>query len=284
MNKAINVVLVGFISAVLSTAAMAGGNNNGNNNCRGNCGGSDKGGSQTQKQGQSTEVGVRQDQNTRVQVSNDSRSSSQSASQAQSTSSSQGGSVNFVIPEGGLVRDNRSTVNTVSIPEGAIEARGGAGGNARGGEGGAGGVGGQAASSSEGGDSYSEGGNAVGNVQLAVSADSDYDVAAAQASSVYTQACQTGARGQVEGGGFNVVSIDAFCQRVDAARVWLEVHAYADRHGDLELAEHAGVMYMHNINEAQELVDYDEYPAKIDNFFSRFIKPVAVIAALILII
>jgi hypothetical protein len=254
---AVTAVLLG----VFTSHSVAGGD------CRGNCR-EDKGGKQTQVQQTQVRVGVSQEQGQSQQARSDSRSSSQSGSQSRSQSRSQssatGGSVtttnNFSIPSGGLVRDNRtsttSNTNTISVPKGAVQSQGGEGGTV----------------------------DVNNSPSTEIDTSNDYEVAAAQASSVFTQACQTGSSGQVEGGGFNVVNVDAFCQRVDAARVWLEVHAYADRHNDAEMAEHAGQMFLLNIKEAQELVEYDEYPAKVDNFFSRMIRPVAVIAALILLI
>ena len=112
----------------------------------------------------------------------------------------------------------------------------------------------------------------------------DTDYPASTPAAVYTQVCQSGASGQVAEGGFAVTQTDAFCQAFEAAIMMKEAHIWEVKQGNMEKAGEFLTKYHENLALAQSYVEADEIPARVDNFFSRLIRPVAVIAALIFII
>ena len=143
------------------------------------------------------------------------------------------------------------------------------------------------------------GGNA--NSDISVDASNDYDTAAAGAAAIFAQVCQQGVSAQGKGGGFSNLNADAVCQRIDLYRTWIGVYEfeksrnYRCTHTQSKALEkkHCSQMYteemayayseaMRNIKEAQEMVDLDEYPAKVDNVAGRLLRPLGIIAALII--
>lgn len=122
----------------------------------------------------------------------------------------------------------------------------------------------------------------LGETVLTSNYDTEYP--ASTSAAVYTQVCQSGASGQVAEGGFAVTQTDAFCQAFEAAIMMKEAHIWEVRQGNMEKAGEFLTKYHENLALAQSYVEADEIPARVDNFFSRLIRPVAVIAALIFII
>jgi hypothetical protein len=152
--------------------------------------------------------------------------------------------------------------------------------------------------------SVSEGSSANSNITIVD--DNDYEVAASSAAAVYTQACQSGASGQVEGGGFSVVNPQAFCDRMRAAYIYRDAYLWELEYGNAETcaepmsidhldgqladtcvnaeAEKYLGYYYENLNDAMSGLEWTEEVAVVDSFFGYLIRPIAVIATIILLL
>lgn len=151
--------------------------------------------------------------------------------------------------------------------------------------------------------SVSEGSQAgaESNSEISIDASDNYDYAAASASTIYAQLCQQGTSGQAKGGGFANINPDPVCQRLDLYNFWMghyefeKKKAYRCTHSQTkglekkvcsqlyteQMAE-AYTYAMKNLMEAQEMVDLDEYPAKVDNVAGRLLRPLGIITAIAL--
>ena len=248
-------------------------------------------------------------------ASSNSSGNSVDVSGGQSTSSSSSG--------GGSAQSNSGDSVSSSV------SAGGQGGSssASGGKGGQGGssvatggtaAGGQATVNSE--------GNSTGNVSVDMNGgETSLDVqlqgatvttnnnqSAHQASSVYVGECQRGMSGQVEGGGFNIVNSDQFCEHVKAANLMLDAYNWEVENGDYQcvtieygfttpdgVEEIVGppaplctsekalgylASYRHHIEAANQLVQRTEVVGFVDRISGYLVRPFALIAVLILLI
>ena len=281
---------------VLGTTLTFAGNGNGpsggDGSCTGNCPTTETGGGSNEQSQEQTSVN--QNSNTN---SADANSASISGASAGSTSYAGGG-------------DSRVHVGVKTGPTSSSSnssAEGGAGGLAVAG-GGSARVGDTEASASN-------GGNSTGDIDIEgdeYSYTNDHDYSASSAASVFAGECQTGMSGQVEAGGFAVVNADQFCQHVKAARVMLDAYNWEIENGSFECtaveygyttAEGSDVVmetlqevcgsekaveylaeYRHHVEEATGLVRATETVGFVDTISGYLVRPVALIAVLILLL
>jgi len=280
--------------------------------CQGG-GGGDGGGSNTntnqQQQGQQQgQVSINVNQNESSSTS-DSNAASRSNSDSRSNSSSTGGSVRNDV--GIRTGPTNSSSNS--------SARGGDGGDARA----YGGAAYAGPSTSEVGDTKAKVGDTTAKVGDTQTGDIDIegddysysyknDYAAASAANVFAGECQSGASGQVEAGGFAVVNPDQFCQHVKAARVMLDAYNWELKNGKAEcvdveygytsaegedtiveslqdvcLNEKATEYlesYHYHVEAADSLVENTATVGFIDTVTGYLVRPIAVIAVLILLL
>ena len=213
---------------------------------------------------------------------------------------------------GGGDADVRVGVSTGAAASGGrAHAEGGDGGDARA----YGGSGGDSRSRSEVGDTSAVA-NSGGNDQ-SVSDNSttietytyryNNDYSAASAASVYGDICTGAMSGQVEEGGFAVTNPNAFCNHMAAAFMYREAFEWEMRTGvsqecmapmegdwtvdgayfdtcDNPKAKDLLNKYYEQLDDAYDYMQAVEVPAKVDGFFGYMVRPVAVIAALILLL
>jgi len=134
------------------------------------------------------------------------------------------------------------------------------------------------------------------------------DYAASSAASVYGDVCTGGMSGQVEEGGFAVTNPNAFCNYMAAAMIYRDAFEWemtynvsedcmdpmegvgfesAEQYYDYcanpkakELLEN----YYSNLENANEYMEMVEIPAKVDGIFGYLVRPIGVIAVLILLL
>ena len=125
------------------------------------------------------------------------------------------------------------------------------------------------------------------------------------AAAVFAQQCQTGLSGQVANGGFSVINSDQFCDYVKAAQLAQAAYHWEMAYGSATCADEASIDhgegayadlcvnekameylddYRMNVDHAMALVDYTEATGWIDRVFGQLIRPIAVVAGLILLL
>jgi hypothetical protein len=110
------------------------------------------------------------------------------------------------------------------------------------------------------------------------------ETAVASAASVFAGYCQTGMSGSVEAGGFSVVNPEAFCNNIRMAAVYQEAYAWEIAHDKPEQAEVYYEKYTGHLQDAHELLEATDGVATVDSFFGYLIRPIAVVAAVILLL
>jgi hypothetical protein len=279
-----------------SPCEPSGGNGGGGGN-GGNGGSGGSGGNQEQTQTQ--EITNEVYQGTYVGVESDSNSNSESSSNSSSNSSASGGSVR----------------NSNNLQGGRSGARSTAsGGNATGGDGGdaraTGGTSrvGDTTAVSEGGKSEASSGGNTQDSEITVEGDTDNSVliyedepTAASAASVFAGYCQTGASAQMQSGGFSVVNPELFCNHIRIAAVMQEAYIWEMKYGvaqcataedgigefsDVCMNETAQVyynLYNENLMEANALLDTTQIVGTADAIAGYLIRPLAILALLLLL-
>jgi hypothetical protein len=275
MNKA--VYAIAFTLVAGTTAALA---SPGDDGCVGNCpnsGGSGGGPNTNQQQQGQVSINENTSQSTATAGAN---STSVSGSNSSSTSYSGGNSL------------GQSVGVSVRGPNVSTEATGGQ-------------------SSATGGNATSGDSSSGANSEINITGDS-YDYAASSAAAVFANECQSGLSGQVEKGGFAVINPDQFCQHVKAARIALQAYEWELENGTVtcheveygyvtpegqdhvvetlqevcysEKADEYLAEYRHHTDAAISLVSATEEVGLVDSFFGYLIRPVAVVAAIILLL
>ena len=129
--------------------------------------------------------------------------------------------------------------------------------------------------------------------------------AASSAAAVFAEQCQTGMAGQVMEGGFSVINSDQFCDYIKAANVSMLAYEWEMEYGAAvcadpmvddwpaegyadtcmnEKAQEYLNMYHENTDNALALVQRTEAFGWMDRIFGQLVRPLAVVAALILLI
>ena len=133
----------------------------------------------------------------------------------------------------------------------------------------------------------------------------DNENSAASAASIYAQQCQSGLSGQVMDGGFSVINSDQFCDYINAAQVAMDAYywelnngpvvcsdimsgswvdgAYTDMCMSTKAQEYLDE-YHENVDNALMLVQRTEAVGWVDRIAGQLIRPIALIAILILIL
>tara|TARA_R110002012_G_scaffold109182_1_gene252798 strand:+ start:3175 stop:3765 length:591 start_codon:yes stop_codon:yes gene_type:complete len=167
---------------------------------------------------------------------------------------------------------NSQSTNTVN--GGTNHASGGQGGSssvgdasavAHGGAGGSGGTGGAA------------------NNSIDVDSSSSHEAAASSAAAVHGGFCQTGASGQITGGGFAVANGDQFCEYLRMADRALLAAQQAKADGDTEMYEYYMMVYHDNMDDADSLVQSTAW----SGWFSRVVghmTPFFAVAGLLILL
>jgi hypothetical protein len=266
---------------------------------------------QAQLQIQQQELNNEVYQGTIVGVESDTSSNSQSSSDSNSSSNASGGSVrnSNSVSGGRSDASSRSSVGDTTATGGVASSTSIVGdstskvGNTTA-------TTGDSSSVSEGGKSQASSG---GNTQdLTVEGDTDNsvliyegsEVASASAASVFAGYCQTGASAQMQSGGFSVVNPEAFCNNIRMAGVYQEAYLWEMSHGKVQCAKEAdGVwvddqyqdvcvneaaseyyaQYTYHLQEAHELLAKTEDIALVDAWAGYLIRPLAILALLILL-
>jgi hypothetical protein len=263
----------------------------------GNGGEGGSGGNQEQTQTQTQEINNEVYQGTYVGVESDSNSAAESSSNSGSYSNSSGGSVrnNNSVSGGRSDASSRSSVGDTTATGGTSIV---------------------GDTTSNVGDTSATGGKSQassgGNTQdLTVEGDTDNSVLiyedegqSASAASVFAGYCQTGASAQMQSGGFSVVNPEAFCNNIRMAGVYQEAYLWEMAHGKLSCsAEADGVwvddqyqdacvnekaaeyygQYTYHLQEAHELLSKTEDIALVDAWAGYLIRPLAILALLILL-
>ena len=200
----------------------------------------------------------------------------------------QGGNVNFIVPEGGLVGPSTQTFN---VPEGAVE-----GGTATSHSGAYSG----SDSTSSVGDTLSQsksasgaisGGNEVGqdvSVDASdqsvtdISYNNDYPVSTA--ASLFTQVCQQGVSGQSDDWGASAVFSDPLCDEIKVAQFYWIAHLNEHEHGNVEQADKFKAMYVAQMESIETMMDVTDELGIVDRIAGFLLKPTAIIALLVFLL
>jgi hypothetical protein len=196
----------------------------------------------------------------------------------------QGGNVNFIVPEGGLVGPSTQTFN---VPEGAVE-----GGTATSHSGAYSG----SDSTSSVGDTLSasgaiSGGNEVGqdvNVDASdksvtdISYNTDYPVSTA--ASLFTQVCQQGVSGQSDDWGASAVFSDPLCDEIKVAQFYWIAHLNEHEHGNVEQADKFKAMYVAQMESIETMMDATDELGILDRIAGFLLKPAAIIGLLVFLL
>ena len=136
--------------------------------------------------------------------------------------------------------------------------------------------------------------------------ENDYN--AASAASVYGDVCTGGMSGQVENGGFAVTNPNAFCNYMAAAMIYRDAFEWEMTYNVSEVcmepmmgigwetdqeyydtcannkAKEMLEKYYESMDDAYEYMEWIEVPAKVDGIFGYLVRPIGVIAVLILLL
>ena len=171
-----------------------------------------------------------------------------------------------------------------------------------------------AASSNEGNTVQLEAQYADGDTEVSVQDNSsvsfsqEYEGSAGSAATVFAGYCQTGGSGQTVAGGFSVVNPEQFCNHIRMAAVFKEAYeheihkqchqidvGFTDRGGeeqitatkvvcgDMEQASEYLALYKENLAEANNMLDTTEAVAKVDAVAGYLVRPLAILALLLLL-
>jgi hypothetical protein len=130
--------------------------------------------------------------------------------------------------------------------------------------------------------SSNEGNTVESDTDVTVQGD-NFEAAAASAATVFAGYCQTGASGQITGGGFSVVNPDAFCDHVRLADTMRQAYEYevASGRGEGEFAAKYLEVYHDNLHDAIRLIEGSEWSSYLDRQTGFVIRPAALIGLLI---
>jgi hypothetical protein len=248
------------------------------------------------------------------QVSNnDNTNTNTSGASADSASSSDSNS-NSSSSSGGNTLSNTVGIETGGATSGSnSSASGGAGygGNASASTGDSNATVGDTSSSSGGNTQVLDADYQDGDVEVEV-ADGDnsqsttfeqnYEASASSAATVFAGWCQSGASGQISGGGFSVVNPEAFCNHVRMAAVALEAYEYEmskcqcvgictskvasvaqECTFETDEADMYLAMYHDNLADANGLLQATTTVGKVDAFAGYLVRPLALLALLLLL-
>jgi hypothetical protein len=112
----------------------------------------------------------------------------------------------------------------------------------------------------------------------------EHDEAAATAASVYADVCQVGASGQVEEGGFSLISQNQFCLLVDHAKLMQAAAKEAEHKGDFKNYEKYNEAYHQALSDAMFLVDKSKATGFIGHVANQLGLPIALVAALVFLL
>lgn len=127
-----------------------------------------------------------------------------------------------------------------------------------------------------------------------------YEDSSASAATVFAGWCQSGASAQMQSGGFSVVNPEQFCNNIRMAAVALEAYEYemsqckcvgvctsevalVELTCDTTEADKYLAMYHENLDDAHNLLQTTEVAGKVDAFAGYLIRPLAILALLILL-
>lgn len=133
--------------------------------------------------------------------------------------------------------------------------------------------------SSSGGTAESTGGNAV----ISIDASDNFDSPSAGAAGLNIGYCQTGATGQVQGGGFSIGGSDALCDYIRMADRALLAAQQAKADGDADKYALYMSEYHEALDKAIELTDRTEITALINRVATQLGFPLAIVLALVLL-
>lgn len=252
--------------------------------CQGNCSGG--GGSQEQAQGQAQGQiqgqlqGQVQGQAQNTTVGVDSRNTNTNI-----VGGGQGGSVNFVVPEGGLQTTTfgegviQNTVNEAPVSLGSHSSSGSYS------EG--------STSNSSVGDTVSTSGAISGGNETAqdvtvdasdrsmqsIKYQNEYPVSSAAA--VYASTCANGMSGQSDKVGVALGNQDQLCQLLKSAAAFQMAAVAAEEDGDTERAELYMDRYYDAMEDVQQLMDSTEAVGIVDSVIGFLLRPLAIVGLLV---
>jgi hypothetical protein len=102
--------------------------------------------------------------------------------------------------------------------------------------------------------------------------------------SVYAGQCQSGAGGQVEGGGFNVVNSEQFCDLLKLSEHLRVSSEYARDQGDIDKALEYRLQSYKATEDAMKLLNDTSWTGFINRLGGQLVIPSALIAGLILLL
>jgi hypothetical protein len=123
--------------------------------------------------------------------------------------------------------------------------------------------------------------NSGGNSDVYVGGD---DATASSAAVLFTQACQQGASGQNNNGGFSIVTQDALCEELKLAEFMRVQAKLAVEDGNAELATEYTMAYHAAVQNANELIRSTREMAFANRVGGQLVIPAALLAILIVIL
>jgi hypothetical protein len=132
--------------------------------------------------------------------------------------------------------------------------------------------------------SIETGGVSVSEGDTNFSSETEINYPASSAATVYADVCQSGASGQVEDGGFSIVKSDEFCNLIKLADVMQRAAVDAERKGQFKQSEIYWARHREALDDANSLIQSTQYTGWIGHVANQIGLPIALIAALVLLI